>query len=113
MLAGERFRASRIHTAEEIHLLSLRLYLAVRFFNAAVGHITFSKEMEDQILNTTAMVFVLEIDEVILDLTLSPDMINLLGQVPAVSGDLPGLGNSLFAQSASIFVKSQFFQGCV
>ena len=111
-LAGERFRASRIHTAEEIHLLSLRLYLAVRFFNAAGGHITFSKEMEDQILNT-AMVFVLEIDEVILDLTLSPDMINLLGQVPAVSGDLPGLGNSLFAQSASIFVKSQFFQGCV
>ena len=94
-LAGERFGASRVHT------------------DAAVGHITFSKEMEDQILNTTAMVFVLEIDEVILDLTFSPEMINLLGQVPAVSGDLPGLGNSLFVQSASIFAKSQFFQGCV
>ena len=95
-------------------LLVLRCYLAVRFFNIAVGHITFAESAEDQILNTTAMVFVLEIDEVIMQLTFSPEMINLLSKVPAVSGDLPYKEHvASLRKSATTFVKLQFYQGFV
>ena len=89
-----------------IGMLLIRCYLAVRFFNIAVEHIMLAASLESQILNTTAMVFVLEIDELMMQLTFSPEIIDLLKEVPAISGVLPYKEHvASLHKSATTFVK--------
>ena len=75
-----------------------RVYLAVRLFNCAAGHVIYSgfdettgeSDPNEKLLNAAAMVFVVEIDDIFADLTLPPGLRGLLEQVPAVSGIVDG-----------------------
>ncbi|CAK9092889.1 unnamed protein product [Durusdinium trenchii] len=94
-------------------LLVLRNAMAIIFFVCAVRHIMSQDKASDQILNTTAMVFVLEIDEVFMNLLFSPEVLHLLSTVPAVSGELQTNHVASMHKNTAAFMKLQFLQSFV
>lgn len=74
-----------------------RIFLAIRLFNCAAGHVIYSgvdpdgeSDPNEKILNAAAMVFVVDIDNIISAVTLPPALHGLLERVPAVSGRING-----------------------
>ena len=87
-----------------------RVYLAVRLFNCAAGHVIYSgfdetsgvSDPNEKLLNAAAMVFVVEIDDIFGELTLPPGLRGLLERVPAVSGTIYGQDPSVPEKNQSV-----------
>ena len=95
-----------------------RLYLAVRLFNCAAGHVVYSgfdqdddtgsweADPNEKILNAAAMLFVVDIDDIISGLTLTPALAGILERVPAVSGWLSSDPSSDYDYLKFLFSQS-------